>query len=78
MADIITEATARDLIAAAEGKKVFRQLIEAEKQHKLPLVAEVKPDNKSDMDKRLTRYGFAPFFAANITGNFRWGPSPAR
>jgi hypothetical protein len=37
---------------------IFRRLIEAMKRHKLPLVAEVKADNKSNMRARLIRYGF--------------------
>jgi len=37
----------------ATGNKVFRRLIEAEKQHGLPLVAEVKANNKSEMAARL-------------------------
>ncbi len=60
--------------ATAREKKVFRQLIEAEKQHKLSLVAEVKPENKSRMDERLTHYGFESFSAYNTMGNFRWDP----
>ena len=46
--------------SAAAGKKVFRQLIEAEKQHGLPLFAEVKPRNKSDTAARLLHYNFRP------------------
>jgi L-amino acid N-acyltransferase YncA len=60
--------------AAARGKKVFRHLIEAEKQHKTPLVAEVKLENKSHMAERLKEYGFEPFCAYNIVGNLRWEP----
>jgi GNAT superfamily N-acetyltransferase len=44
--------------AAAQGKGIFRRLIETEKKHALALVAEVKPGNKSDVGATLTRYGF--------------------
>jgi hypothetical protein len=39
--------------AAARGKKVLTRLIAAEKGRGLPLVTQVKPDNKSDMVARL-------------------------
>jgi L-amino acid N-acyltransferase YncA len=60
--------------AAAAKQKVFRRLIEAEKRHGLPLVTEVKPDNKSDMAARLTHYHFQRYFSSNVNGNFRWDP----
>jgi hypothetical protein len=44
--------------AAAREEKIFRRLIEAEKANRLPLVAVVKPGNKSDMVARLQRYDF--------------------
>jgi len=53
--------------AAAAKQKVFRRLIEAEKRHGLPLVTEVKPDNKSDMAARLTRYHFQRYFSSTST-----------
>jgi hypothetical protein len=59
---------------ATEGQKVFRRLIEAEKRHGLPLVTEVKPDNKSDMAARLKHYNFQPYFDPGILGNYRWDP----
>jgi L-amino acid N-acyltransferase YncA len=60
--------------AAAAGQKVFRQLIEAEKRFELPLVTEVKPDNKSDMAARLLHYKFQPYSSYDINGNYRWDP----
>ncbi len=60
--------------AAAAEQKVFRQLIEAEKRYGLPLVTEVKPDNKSDMAARLMHYNFQPYSSYNINGNYRWDP----
>ena len=60
--------------AAAEGQKVFRKLIEAEMRHGLPLVTEVKPDNKSDMAARLTHYHFRPYSDSGVIGNYRWDP----
>jgi hypothetical protein len=60
--------------AAASGKKVFRRLIDAEKGHGLPLVAVVKPGNKSEMVARLTRYGFRPFSNAPVNFAYRWDP----
>ena len=62
--------------ASAREKKVFRQLIEAEKQHGLPLFAEVKPDNKSRMDEILIHYGFQRYFLGEekILADFRWDP----
>ena len=60
--------------AAAEGRKVFKRLIEAEKRHNLPLIAEVKPDNKSNMAARLLHYNFRHFSDLSIIGNFRWDP----
>jgi hypothetical protein len=59
---------------SAQGNKAFTQLIEAEKHHKLPLVAEVRKDNKSHMAERLMHRGFVPFFDPFIPGNFRWDP----
>jgi hypothetical protein len=60
--------------AAAAGQKVFRQLIDSEKRHRLPLITEVKPDNKSHMAARLMHYNFQPYFNSSITGNYRWAP----
>ncbi len=62
------------VIASASEQKVFRRLIDAEKRHGLPLVTEVKPDNKSDMAARLTHYNFQPYSSPNINGNYRWDP----
>ena len=53
-----------------ENRGIFRRLIEAMKRHMLPLVAEVKAGNKSDMGARLTRYGFQPSDASG----FQWRP----
>ena len=58
--------------AAAAEQKVFRRLIETEKRHELPLIAEVKPDNKSEMGARLMHYNFRP--CSNNTGYYRWDP----
>jgi hypothetical protein len=58
--------------AFAAEQKVFRRLIETEKQYGLPLVTEVKPDNKSDMAARLMHYNFRPHIS--IDGNYRWDP----
>ena len=61
--------------ASTAGQKVFRRLIEAEKRHGLPLVTEVKPDNKSNMAARLMHYSFQLYFSTNIVnGNYRWDP----
>ena len=59
--------------ASAAEQKVFRRLIEAEKRHGLPLVTEVKPDNKSEMAARLMHYNFRPY-SNYKTGNYRWDP----
>ena len=64
---------------AARGKNVFTQLIDAEKRHGLPLVAKVKPDNKSEMVARLTRYEFRPWTDAPpnfapFKFAYRWDP----
>jgi hypothetical protein len=45
----------------AAGNKVFKRLIEAEKKFDLPLVTEVRPNNKSEMAARLLRYQFRPY-----------------
>ncbi len=58
--------------ASAAEQKVFRRLIETEKQHGLPLVTEVKPDNKSEMAARLMHYNFRSHIS--IDGNYRWDP----
>jgi L-amino acid N-acyltransferase YncA len=58
--------------ASAAEQKVFRRLIEAEKRRGLPLVTEVKPDNKSYMAARLMHYNFRPHIS--IDGNYRWDP----
>jgi hypothetical protein len=55
--------------AAFENKGIFRRLIEAMKQHSLPLVAEVLPGNKSAMSLRLERYGFE-----RVGDTYRWQP----
>lgn len=55
------------------GNGIFRRLIDLEKQHNLPMVAEVKPDNKSNMAAILARYGFQqPHYGAT---EFRWEPA---
>jgi hypothetical protein len=56
--DVYIHLTYAAVTATASGKGVFRRLIDAQKGHDLPLVAQVKPDNKSEMVARLTRYGF--------------------
>ena len=53
---------------------VYWILIDAEKGHGLPLVAVVKPGNKSEMVARLTRYGFRPFSNAPVNFAYRWDP----
>jgi hypothetical protein len=58
--------------ARAEDAGIFRRFIEIEKQHRLPLVAEVKLDNKSNMGATLMRYGFQPQDIDRT--NFRWNP----
>jgi hypothetical protein len=42
----------------AAGNKVFKRLIEEEKKFDLPLVTEVRANNKSEMGARLLRYQF--------------------
>src|SRR6266478_2152925 len=61
----------------AAGKKVFRRLIEAEKRRGMPLVARVKPDNKSDAADRLVHYSFQRWHdpAVNNDYTYRWDPS---
>ena len=61
----------------AAGNKVFRQLIKAEKLFGLPLVAEVKAENKGAMVDRLRRYHFQPFAAAHTDSEhtLRWDPT---
>jgi hypothetical protein len=56
--------------ASSEDGGIFRRLIEAMKSQILPLVAEVRAGNKSDMGARLMRYGF------QCTGanEFQWRP----
>jgi L-amino acid N-acyltransferase YncA len=58
--------------ASAAEQKVFRRLIETEKRYGLPLVTEVKSDNKSNMAARLMHYNFRPHIS--IDGNYRWEP----
>ena len=60
--------------AAARGNKVFTQLIDAEKGYGLPLVAQVKPGNKSEMVARLMHHGFQPTSHAHIDNAYRWDP----
>jgi hypothetical protein len=72
--DAYIHLTYAGVTAAASGKKVFRRLIDAEKGHGLPLVAVVKPGNKSEMVARLTRYGFRPFSNAPVNFAYRWDP----
>ncbi len=64
--------------AAARGKKVLTRLIAAEKGRGLPLVTQVKPDNKSDMVARLKCYGFQPWPWSDPPSPFnfayRWDP----
>jgi hypothetical protein len=59
---------------ASAGQKVFRRLIETEKQHGRPLITEVKLDNKSDIAARLLHYNFRPYSDPCCIGNFRWDP----
>ena len=59
---------------AASGNKVFRRLIAAEKGYGLPLVAQVKPGNKSEMVARLLHYEFQPTSDAHIDHAYRWDP----
>jgi hypothetical protein len=69
----------------AAGNKVFKRLIEAEKQFNLRLVAEVKPNNKSKMAARLRRYHFRPYtgedaaagrqFHTDSNQTYLWDPS---
>lgn len=54
---------------AAANCGVFRRFIELEKQHGSPLVAEVKPDNRSRTGAILARYGFEQFGT-----EFVWNP----
>ncbi len=58
----------------AADKKVFRRLIEIEKAHCMPLVAEVKPGNLSGMANRLNRYGFRPDRNGPNNFGYRWDP----
>jgi hypothetical protein len=61
--------------APAAGQKVFRRLIEGEKEYGLPLVTEIKPDNKSCMAARLEHhYSFHPHMSSDSIGNCRWDP----
>jgi hypothetical protein len=57
---------------SAAEQKIFRRLIETEKRYGLPLVTEVKSDNKSNMAARLMHYNFRPHIS--IDGNYRWDP----
>jgi hypothetical protein len=65
--------------AAARGHKIFRKLIEAEKKNGLPLYAVVKPDNKSDMVRRLECYHFRRDEGCPSINEFAywWHPSDA-
>ena len=60
--------------AVAADKKVFRRMIEIEKEHRIPLLAEVKPDNKSQMAIRLQRYGFRSDVNGPSNFGYRWDP----
>ena len=60
--------------AAAVCRKVFRRLIETEKRYGLPLVTEVKANNKSHMAARLMHYNFRDHTSADHIGNYRWDP----
>jgi len=73
----------------AGGNKVFKRLIEAEKQFGLPLVTEVNANNKSEMAARLCRWQFRPYtaeetaagrqFHMDANHTYLWDPpSPAR
>jgi ribosomal protein S18 acetylase RimI-like enzyme len=57
-----------------EGRGVLRQLIEAMKRQQLPLVAEVKSGNKSDMGARLRRMGFQLSGPCLDGEEYRWEP----
>ena len=72
--DTYIHLTYAGVTGAASGKKVFSQLIDAEKSHGLPLVAAVKPGNKSDMVARLMHYGFRPTSNAHVHNAYRWDP----
>jgi hypothetical protein len=56
------------------GRKVFSQLIAAEKRYGLPLVTEVMANNKSCMVARLMRYNFRHNTGTDLNGNYRWDP----
>jgi hypothetical protein len=60
--------------AAAQGKGIFKRLIEVEKRLDLLLVAVVKPGNKSDMVARLERYNFRPYPDGPLKNAYRWKP----
>ena len=60
--------------AVAADKKVFRRMIEIMKKHQMPLLAEVKPDNKSEMANRLQRYGFRSDVNGPSNFGYRWDP----
>ncbi len=60
--------------AAAQGKGVFKRLIEIERRHGLPLVAVVKPGNKSDTANRLKLYNFRPYSDGPHEHAYRWDP----
>jgi hypothetical protein len=47
---------------------------EISKEYGLPLVAQVKPGNKSEMVARLMHYGFQPTSHAHIDNAYRWDP----
>jgi hypothetical protein len=60
--------------AVAADKKVFRRMIEIQKGHRMPLLAEVKPDNKSQMAIRLQHYGFRSDVNGPSNCGYRWDP----
>jgi hypothetical protein len=74
--DSYIHLTYAGVTAAAAGKGLFRRLVEAEKGHGLPLVAEVKPGNRSEMAIKLMHYNFRPYAGAHTNSDFtyRWDP----
>jgi hypothetical protein len=60
--------------AVATDKKVFRRMIEKMKEHRVPLLAKVKPENRSEMAKRLQRYGFRSDVNGPSKFGYRWDP----
>jgi hypothetical protein len=60
--------------AVAAEKKVFRRIIARAKEHGMTLLAEVKPDNKSEMAIGLKRYGFRSDINGPSNFGYRWDP----